>query len=495
MKSLTVKQLILLGFASLLAIMIVLSSFAYVRLQHIEVQAADLQADSIPELYLMSRLHAVSIETYTATQRHVLEQNTAQMEGIMAFVKQKTAEHLQVLHDLEATATTAREKELLQGTRSALTPYLEIEQQVLNLSADSKTKAKAAALLHDNLQGQYEKLQSAIAAQVEFGKGTADERGQQIKSAVLSARNALLRGLLVGLLLSVGSALVVLRAVNQSLAKLVSAVEITRTGNQQHLTTANEIAATTAEIGATSKQISATSKELVQTMKDVADVAEKTAALASSGHTGLGRMQVTVQQIVEASASIHARLDALNEKAGKIGSVVTTIIKVADQTNLLSLNAAIEAEKAGDYGRGFAVVATEIRRLADQTAAATGDIEQTVKEMQSAVAAGVMSMDKFSEEVRRGVEVVQQVSEELTQIIQHVQTLTPNFETVSEGMQSQSLGAQQISESLSQLSDAAKQTVESLRSSAHAVDQLNQAARMLHNAAPVESKIPVAIGA
>src|SRR6266498_3148728 len=71
----------------------------------------------------------------------------------------------------------------------------------------------------------------------------------------------------------------------------------------------------------------------------------------------------------------------------------------ADQTNLLSLNAAIEAEKAGEHGRGFVVVATEIRRLADQSALATGDIEQIVKEMQSAVSAGVMGMDKFSEEV------------------------------------------------------------------------------------------------
>nr|WP_304949706.1 methyl-accepting chemotaxis protein [Verrucomicrobium spinosum] len=112
--------------------------------------------------------------------------------------------------------------------------------------------------------------------------------------------------------------------------------------------------------------------------------------------------------------------------------MVTTITKVADQTNLLSLNAAIEAEKAGEYGRGFAVVATEIRRLADQTAVATSDIEQMVKEMQSAVSAGVMGMDRFSEEVRRGAEVVDQVGTQLTEIIEKVQTLTPSFETVNE---------------------------------------------------------------
>ena len=101
--------------------------------------------------------------------------------------------------------------------------------------------------------------------------------------------------------------------------------------------------------------------------------------------------------------TINSRLAVLSDKAGNINTVVTTITKVADQTNLLSLNAAIEAEKAGEYGRGFAVVATEIRRLADQTAGATYEVAQIVKEMQTAVSASVMGMDKFSEEVRRGM--------------------------------------------------------------------------------------------
>jgi methyl-accepting chemotaxis protein WspA len=241
------------------------------------------------------------------------------------------------------------------------------------------------------------------------------------------------------------------------------------------------VAATTSEIGATSKEISSTSRELVMTIKEIARVADTTAGLAGSGHAGLTRMKATMDQVVEASATINSRLGTLSEKAANIGIVVTTITKVADQTNLLSLNAAIEAEKAGDYGRGFGVVATEIRRLADQTAVATNDIEKMVKEMQSAVAAGVMGMDKFSEEVRVGVQVVQQVSEELSQIIHHVQTLAPNFVTVSEGMQSQSLGALQISDALSQLTEVAKQTVESQRQSNSAIENLHAAARGLQD--------------
>lgn len=254
--------------------------------------------------------------------------------------------------------------------------------------------------------------------------------------------------------------------------------QIAATAREQQ-STAHEIAATTAQIGATSKEISATSKELVKTMNEVNQVAEQTANLAGSGQTAIARMEGTMRQIMAASGSITAKLATLSEKTTNINSVVTTITKVADQTNLLSLNAAIEAEKAGEYGLGFAVVAMEIRRLADQTAVATYDIEKMVKEMQSAVAAGVMGMDKFSEEVRSGVDEVRQVSTHLAQIIHQVQTLTPRFQTVNEGMHAQATGAQQISETLIQLSEAAQQTAESLRQSDLAIEQLNGAARGL----------------
>jgi methyl-accepting chemotaxis protein WspA len=110
---------------------------------------------------------------------------------------------------------------------------------------------------------------------------------------------------------------------------------------------------------------------------------------------------------------------------------------------------------------------------------ATFDIEQMVKEIQSAVAAGVMGMDKFSEEVRRGMTDVQQVGGQLSQIIQQVQTLAPRFVMVNEGMQTQATGADQITQALAQLSEAAQQTAESLRQSTQAIDDLTHTANGL----------------
>ena len=147
---------------------------------------------------------------------------------------------------------------------------------------------------------------------------------------------------------------------------------------------------------------------------------------------------------------------------------------------MLSLNAAIEAEKAGEYGTGFAVVAREIRRLADQTAVATLDIENMVKDMQSAVSTGVMEMDKFSEEVTRGVDDVRNIGTKLESIIHQVQTLTPQFQDVSNSVEGQSLGAVQISQAMMQLSEASSQTAESLREVNTVISQLNNASQGLH---------------
>jgi len=257
-----------------------------------------------------------------------------------------------------------------------------------------------------------------------------------------------------------------------------SATELSATSKQQEAVMRTQLESTNYVVKSVG-EISGVSEELVGTMQRVAAMSEQTAEFASSGQTDLSQMEEAMRHMENASKSISAKLEAINEKAANITSVVTTITKVADQTNLLSLNAAIEAEKAGEYGRGFTVVAREIRRLADQTAVATLDIEQMVQEMQSAVSAGVMEMDAFITEVQRSAENVGKISTQLSKIIEQVQALSPSFEGVNESMQMQAGNAQQINTSMMNLSEEMQQTVESLRESFMAIEQLNDAARGL----------------
>ncbi|NHZ44417.1 MULTISPECIES: methyl-accepting chemotaxis protein [Massilia] len=284
-----------------------------------------------------------------------------------------------------------------------------------------------------------------------------------------------------GLKTMVGNLRILLNNVQKAgIQVTTSATEIAASAKQQEAT-GIEQAQTSIEILSTTKEISANTTQLLKTMEDATAVADYTTSATADAQQNLKRMDSTMQHMVSATDSINAKLAALSEKASNINSVLITITKVADQTNILSLNAAIEAEKAGDAGRGFSVVATEIRRLADQTSVSTWDIEQMLKEMQSAVSASVMGMDKFSEEIRRSVGEVRQVGEQLSTVMDQVQKLAPQFDLVLQGMQSQAVGASQISDTMMQLNDATQQTVESLKATSEAVHQLQYAASDLQS--------------
>ena len=259
-----------------------------------------------------------------------------------------------------------------------------------------------------------------------------------------------------------------------SISLMSAATEIAATSRQQE-SLVHEYGASTNEAAAAVKEISATGQELLRTMNEVNLLAGETATLASHGQDSLSGMDRTMRLLADSTTSIGSKLAVISERAATINLVVTTITKVADQTNLLSINAAIEAEKAGEYGLGFLVVAREIRRLADQTAVSTLDIERMVKEMQYSVSAGVMEMDKFSDQVRQGVREVAHIGDQLGSIISAVHGLTGRFEQVTEGMRVQSQGADQIREAVMHLSDGMGQTLTSLREFNQATGQLREA--------------------
>lgn len=259
-----------------------------------------------------------------------------------------------------------------------------------------------------------------------------------------------------------------------------SATELAATSKEQEAIVNNQMESTTYVIRAVG-DISNIARELVQTMQQVAAMSNETAEYANKGQTDLTRMAEAIRQMEDASKSVSGKLEAINEKATNITSVVTTITKVADQTNLLSLNAAIEAEKAGEYGRGFTVVAREIRRLADQTSVATLDIEKMVQGMQTAVSAGVMEMEAFIKEVRNSAEDVARISTQLKRIIDQVQALSPSFDSVVRSMTLQADSAQEIDGALADLGKEMQQTMSSLKESFEAIGQLNEAAAILQD--------------
>ncbi len=532
MKNLTLRQRILASFLAILAIMALMVVMDYRRLLVIESEVELINNDAVPGIYYSTSIRASWFAGFVVVQDAFNMETDQERSSVLAGLPE--TDKLLADHTEQYRRTIARDddRQMFNEFEKELQDYKRIRANIL-APATLADPARAQALIKTELRPAFYKGRDILARMVLENKKQADEAAVAIKQSVNSAETRMLLSLGLAIVAAIICGILLMRAIANPMRAIVKTLEATGGGDltgrltlarkdefnaietgfngmvdeltglvgktqrsavqvatsvteiaatsKQQQATASEVAATTTEIGVTSREISATSRELVRTMAEVSGAAEQTAALAGSGQVGLARMEDTMRNVVGAAGSVNAKLAILNEKAGNITQVVTTITKVADQTNLLSLNAAIEAEKAGEYGRGFVVVATEIRRLADQTAVATYDIEQMVREIQSSVSAGVMGMDKFSEEVRRGMADMQQVGDQLSQIIQQVQTLAPRVQMVNEGMQAQATGAEQINQALQQLSDAAQQTVESLRQSTLAIEELTLVANDLRS--------------
>ncbi|MCU0125076.1 methyl-accepting chemotaxis protein [Pseudomonas vlassakiae] len=528
MKNWTLRQRILASFAVIIAIMLLMIVAAYSRLVTIESAEEAVGTDSIPGLYYSSMIRSAWVDSYVTSQQLVglsghREITTADMELFKSFEDRLK----QFMANYQGTIQDTDDQERFDTFIKLEENYLKIIGQVLE-AYRQQNYVEAERLIRDVLTPAWVEGRKHLNTVIEHNRESADAATREIVTAVSTAKGSMMVSLLLAIVAAGICGLLLMRAITAPVQRIVHALDKLRSGDlsmrlsldrkdefgaiesgfnemaealanlvaqaqrssvqvttsvteiaatsKQQQATATETAATTTEIGATSREIAATSRDLVRTMTEVTSAADQASSLAGSGQQGLARMEETMHQVMGAADLVNAKLGILNEKASNITQMVVTIVKVADQTNLLSLNAAIEAEKAGEYGRGFAVVATEVRRLADQTAVATYDIEQMVREIQSAVSAGVMGMDKFSEEVRRGMFEVQQVGEQLSQIIHQVQALAPRVLMVNEGMQAQATGAEQINQALAQLSDASTQTVESLRQASFAIDELSQVA-------------------
>ncbi|MGF6670089.1 methyl-accepting chemotaxis protein [Pseudomonas monsensis] len=528
MKNWTLRQRILASFAVIIAIMLLMVVVSYSRLLKIEASESSVRDDAIPGVYYSSMIRGAWVDSYLQTQELLgLKEGQGISSEDLADYKAFENRLQEQMASYRSTITTDEDRIEFAAFEKDHDAYMQIQDQVLDLHKRN-LEVEAVKLFSEKLTPAWYTGRMKLNDIIGENKKVADQAMANIDEAVAAAKVSMFVSLLVAVLAAGACGLLLMRAIMAPMNRIVQILDIMRTGDlssrlnlerkdefgavetgfndmmteltalvsqaqrssvqvttsvteiaatsKQQQATATETAATTTEIGATSREIAATSRDLVRTMTEVSTAADQASVLAGSGQQGLARMEDTMHSVMGAADLVNAKLAILNEKAGNINQVVVTIVKVADQTNLLSLNAAIEAEKAGEYGRGFAVVATEVRRLADQTAVATYDIEQMVREIQSAVSAGVMGMDKFSEEVRRGMAEVQQVGEQLSQIIHQVQALAPRVLMVNEGMQAQATGAEQINHALVQLGDASSQTVESLRQASFAIDELSQVA-------------------
>lgn len=243
----------------------------------------------------------------------------------------------------------------------------------------------------------------------------------------------------------------------------------------------NNQAERTEKIAAASIEMEQTSLGLAQSANSISGLASQAAENAEDGERVVAETLSEVRRIVAAIDNFSTIVGSLKELLGKIGKFAGMIYAIAQQTNLLALNAAIEAARAGEYGRGFGVVANEVRKLSSNTAAATTNIDATVKAIQAEMDRVTFSMQETQDIVKSGLVLAAQAGNTLTNIVKTAANLKLHVHEIASGIDQFSIATSQINEDIVGIADVAKDSALHSRRVFEEAQGLAYLAEQLHN--------------
>lgn len=282
---------------------------------------------------------------------------------------------------------------------------------------------------------------------------------------------------------------------NQFVAKIHDVVAEVSSTTRDVASAATEIAASSEEMAAgmneqnqqvtqissAIEEMSASVVEVARKSSDAANNAAQSGKVAEEGGQVVTDTITGMQAISEAVTASAASVQELGKRGEQIGEIIEVINDIADQTNLLALNAAIEAARAGEHGRGFAVVADEVRKLADRTTKATEEIAQSIEAIQTETGEAVKRMNAGTEQVSTGVEKATAAGQSLTQIVTSAREVATMIQSIAAAAEEQSAASEQVSRNIEGISAVTRQSTEGTNQAAAAAAQLSSKAEQLQS--------------
>ena len=244
---------------------------------------------------------------------------------------------------------------------------------------------------------------------------------------------------------------------------------------------AAESAQRLSEAATAMNEMNATVQEVARNAGSASAASSETREKAEAGAQVVEKAVHSIEEVHQMSLDLKEDMTQLNEHAQDITRIMGVISDIADQTNLLALNAAIEAARAGEAGRGFAVVADEVRKLAEKTMSSTNDVGNAIKAIQESTAKSMTGVDNAVERIGEATELANQSGQALQEIVATVEATGDQVNAIATASEEQSAASEEINQSIVQVNDMSRQTAEAMGEAAKAVSDLAAQAQGLTN--------------
>jgi len=517
-----IKTRLILGFGIVILLAVGIGLSSYVAISALSNDVQDLGKRRLPQIIILGDLTENILVATTHLQKAFLVDNRADLDKAIESMLKTRKGITDAFDKLKVLVQTEKGKALYQAMVDARKPNADMRNQIVKALQEGNKK-EAVLLLE-----KYEPIQAAylksVENMVEYYRQVSTQAAENAEASANRNRWIIIAASVINIVLSLFVVLWIIRSITRPLheavetANRIAAGDLTvqlqegGTSETGQLLSAMktmvdklkgvivDIREASAQVAAGSERLSASSEEISRTMHDqtnrssqiataaeemsqtVIDIAKNassiaqssadTSAIAHKGSTIVSQSVAETKTVAETVNKSAVVMQTLGEKSTQIGEIVAVINDIADQTNLLALNAAIEAARAGEQGRGFAVVADEVRKLAERTAKATAEISQMIGAIQGEVDNAVNAMNQTNKQVDVGLRYSVEAGEQLESIVSSVSSLQNMIQQIASATEEMSSTSEAISGDIQAVAGGAREISTGAEDIAHASSEL-----------------------
>jgi len=479
------RQKLIIGFSSVVIFTILFTAMTFSGFRRFDNTSSKIRnIDSLT--YELTGLRADENRLRALSLELVFVSNNDRILNIKTSIKEKETDFLQKAHGIDSMlAGYPEQRALFSQTVSDINTYVHNRAIMINL-LDSGKKKEALELVEGNQYSLYENIRTtSIAVETELiNYRTAaynnNERLHRSASVLIIVIGSILIFLIV--FLSVW-AVYILRKISDEIR---AGVDVLASSSTDILSTVTEISAGAAETSTAVSETTTTIEEVRQTAlvsnqksQSLMESSQRAADSADKGKNSIKKVIDAMAKIDNQMNLISETVVRLSEQSRTIGEITSTVADIADQSNLLAVNAAIEAAKAGEHGRGFTIVAQEIRSLADQSKKATLQVKEILNEINKSVNQAVGVTEQGARTVDNGLNLVKQSGEVIDILSDNVEEAAEASIQISSSTQQQMAGMDQIVPAMENIKKASEQNTTGIKHTQTIAQNIHQLGQSL----------------